>query len=170
MQRKYKLLYHYSTSSTSSIKKIYRLELQRFLAKGCPLASHTITLSPDLKKTASLSLLTGGHRSAGEEKDVQRWRTRRRRARSRTDDKAVLSDLAPARDGLRPQARCRSVCGGRRPRAKPLPADPQVCYLFSNHTLVLLPHLPRRCMWIFFHSTIFPICYPLLCWSRRRKP
>ena len=25
----------------------------------------------DLKKTASLSLLTGGHRSAGEEKDVQ---------------------------------------------------------------------------------------------------
>ena len=71
MQRKYKLLYHYSTSSTSSIKKIYRLELQRFLAKGCPLASHTITLSPDLKKTASISLLTGGHRSAGEEKDVQ---------------------------------------------------------------------------------------------------
>ena len=71
LQRKYKLLYHYSTSSTSSIKKINMLELQRFLAKGCPLGSHTITLSPDLKKTASLSLLTGGHRSAGEEKDVQ---------------------------------------------------------------------------------------------------
>ena len=72
MHRKYKLLYHYSTSSTSSIKKIYRLELQRFLAKGCSLASHTITLSPDLKKTVSLSLLTGGHRYAGEEKDVKR--------------------------------------------------------------------------------------------------
>jgi len=71
MQRKYKLLYHYSTSSTSSINKIYRLELQRFLAKRCPLASHTTTLSPDLKKMAPLSLLTGGHRSTGEEKDVQ---------------------------------------------------------------------------------------------------
>ena len=71
-QRKYKLLYHYSTYSTSSIKKIYRLELQRFLAKGCTLASYTITLSLDLKKMTSLSLLTGGHRSAGEEKDVQR--------------------------------------------------------------------------------------------------
>ena len=72
MQRKYKLLYHYSTSSTSSIKKIYRLELQRFLAKGCPLASHTTTLSPDLKKMAPLSVLPGGHRSAEEENDVQR--------------------------------------------------------------------------------------------------
>ena len=72
MQRKYKLLYHYSTSTISSIKKIYTLELQRFLAKGCPLASHTITLSPDIKKMESLSLLTGGHRSAGEEKDMQR--------------------------------------------------------------------------------------------------
>ena len=48
------------------------LELQRFLAKGCPLASHTTTLSPDLKKMASLSLLASGHRSAEEEKDVQR--------------------------------------------------------------------------------------------------
>ena len=47
------------------------LELQHFLAKGCPLASHTTTLSLDLKKTTPLSLLTGGHRSAGEEKDVQ---------------------------------------------------------------------------------------------------
>ena len=36
---------NYSTSSTSSIKKIYRLELQSFLAMGCPLASHTITLA-----------------------------------------------------------------------------------------------------------------------------
>ena len=146
------------------------MELQRFLAKGCPLASHATTLSLDLKKTGPLSLLTGGHRPAMEEKDMQRCGTRRRRARSRTNDKAVLSDLAPMLDGLRPQARCRSVCGGRRPRAKPLPADPQVCYLFSNHTLVLLPHLARRCMWIFFHSTIFPICYPLLCCPRRQKP
>ena len=58
---------NYSTTTPPLVlvsKKIYRLELQRFLAKGCPLASHTITLSPDLKKTASLSLLTGGHRSA----------------------------------------------------------------------------------------------------------
>ena len=53
-------------------KKIYRLELQRLLAKVYPLAFHTITLSPDLKKTASLPLLNGGLRSAGEEKDVQR--------------------------------------------------------------------------------------------------
>ena len=52
-------------------KKIYRLELQCLLAKGCPLASHTITLSLDLKNMTSLSLLTGGHRSVGEEKDVQ---------------------------------------------------------------------------------------------------
>ena len=71
-RRENKLLYHYSTSSTSSIKKIYRLELQRILAKGRPLASHTTTLSPDLKKTAPLSLLTDGHRFTGEEKDVQR--------------------------------------------------------------------------------------------------
>ena len=66
---------NYSTTTPPLVpvlKKIYRLELQRLLAKGCPLASHTITLSPDLKKTTSLSLLTGGHRSAGEEKDVQR--------------------------------------------------------------------------------------------------
>ena len=66
---------NYSTTTPPLVlvvlKMIYRLELQCFLAKGCPLASHTITLSPDLKKTASLSLLTGGRRSAGEEKDVQ---------------------------------------------------------------------------------------------------
>ena len=36
--------------------------------------------------------------------------------------------------------------------------------------LAPLPVFPRRCMWIFFHSTIFPSCCPLLCWSRRRKP
>ena len=65
---------NYSTTTPPLVlvsKKIYRLELQRLLAKGCPLASHTITLSPDLKKTASLSILTGGLRSAREEKDVQ---------------------------------------------------------------------------------------------------
>jgi len=65
---------NYSTTTPPLVlvvsKKIYRLEFHRFLAKGCPLASHTITLSPDLKKTASLSLLISGHRSAGEEKDV----------------------------------------------------------------------------------------------------
>ena len=66
---------NYSTTTPPLVlvsKEIHRLELQRFLAKGCPLASHTITLSLDLKKMASLSLLTGGHRSTGEEKDVQR--------------------------------------------------------------------------------------------------
>src|SRR5215216_3994921 len=51
---------NYSTTTPPLVlvsKKIYRLELQRLLAKGCPLASHTIILSPDLKKTAvSLSL------------------------------------------------------------------------------------------------------------------
>ena len=47
------------------------MEVQSFLAKGYPLASHTITLSPDLGKTTSLSLLLGGHRSAEEEKEVQ---------------------------------------------------------------------------------------------------
>ena len=59
----------YSTTTPPLVlvsKEIHRLELQRFLAKGFPLASHTITLSPDLKKMASLSLLTGGHRSAKE--------------------------------------------------------------------------------------------------------
>ena len=66
---------NYSTTTPPLVlvsKKIYRLELQRLLAKGYPLASHTTTLSPDIKKMAPLSLLTGGHRSVGEEKDVQR--------------------------------------------------------------------------------------------------
>ena len=46
---------NYSTTTPPLVlvsKKIYRMELQRLLAKGCPLASHTITLSPDLKKMA----------------------------------------------------------------------------------------------------------------------
>ena len=66
---------NYSTTTPPLVlvsKKIYGMELQRLLAKGCPLASHTITLSPDLKKIVFLSLLIGGHRSVGEEKDVQR--------------------------------------------------------------------------------------------------
>ena len=40
---------NYSTASPPLVlvsKKIYRLELQCLLAKGCPLDSHTITLSP----------------------------------------------------------------------------------------------------------------------------
>ena len=43
---------YYTTTPTLVLvsKKIYRLELQCLLAKGCPLASHTITLSPDLKR------------------------------------------------------------------------------------------------------------------------
>ena len=69
---------NYSTTTlplvlvSKKMDKIYKLELQRFLAKGFPLASHTTTLSLDLKKMGPLSLLTGGHISTGDEKDVQR--------------------------------------------------------------------------------------------------
>ena len=58
---------NYSTTTPPLVlvsKKIYRLELQRLLAKVYPLAFHTITLSPDLKKMAvasvSLSPLIAG--------------------------------------------------------------------------------------------------------------
>ena len=56
------------------------------------------------------------------------------------------------RDGLRPQARYRSVGEGGGRREKMLPVDPLVCYLFSNHTLVLLPHLPTS-----LHAVVFPL-------------